>query len=49
MQARMKNPAIVVPGAMPAIQALMVAVQKAGTPQEALQVGASAGEPDQWL
>ena len=38
MQARMTNPATVVPGAMQAIQALMAAVQKAGTPQEALQL-----------
>ena len=30
MQARMKNPAIVVPGAMPAIQALIAATQKSG-------------------
>ena len=36
MQARMKNPAAVVPGAMQAIQALMAAIQKAGTPPEAL-------------
>jgi AhpD family alkylhydroperoxidase len=38
MQSRMKNPAAVVPGAMQAIQALMAAVQKAGTPPEVLQL-----------
>lgn len=38
MQARMKNPAAVVPGAMQAIQALMTAVQKAGTPPEVLEL-----------
>ncbi len=38
MQARMKNPAAIVPGAMEAIQALMRATQKAGTPPEVLQL-----------
>jgi AhpD family alkylhydroperoxidase len=38
MQARMKNPAAIVPGAMQAIQALMAAVQKAGTASEVLQL-----------
>ena len=38
MQARMKNPAAIVPGAMEAIQALMAASQKAGTPPEVLQL-----------
>jgi AhpD family alkylhydroperoxidase len=38
MQARMKNPAAIVPGAMEAIQALMAAVQKAGTPPEVLEL-----------
>jgi len=38
MQARMKNPAAVVPGAMPAIQALSAAVQKQGMPIEVLHL-----------
>ncbi len=38
MQARMKNPAAIVPGAMQAIQALMTAVRKAGTAPEVLQL-----------
>lgn len=32
LQARMKNPGVLVPGAVPAIQALIAAVQKAGVP-----------------
>jgi AhpD family alkylhydroperoxidase len=38
MQARMKNPAAIVPGAMAAIQALVAATQKAGTPPKVLQL-----------
>ncbi len=38
MQARMKNPAAIVPGAMQAIQALMASVQKAGAPPEILHL-----------
>jgi AhpD family alkylhydroperoxidase len=38
MQARMKNPAAIVPGAMQAIQALMASAQKAGTPPEILHL-----------
>ena len=38
MQARTKNPAAIVPGAMQAIQALMAATQKAGTPLEVLHL-----------
>jgi AhpD family alkylhydroperoxidase len=38
MEARMKNPAAIIPGAMEAIQALMAATQKAGTPEKALQL-----------
>jgi AhpD family alkylhydroperoxidase len=38
MQARIKNPAAVVPGAMQAIQALIGAVQKAGTPDKVLHL-----------
>lgn len=38
MQARMKNPAAIVPGAMEAVQALMRATQKAGAPPEVLQL-----------
>lgn len=38
MQARLKNPATIVPGAMQAIQALMASVQKAGTPPEVLHL-----------
>ena len=32
MQARMKNPGVLVPGAVPAIQSLIAAVQKTGLP-----------------
>ena len=38
MEARMKNPAAIMPGAMQAIQALMGAIEKAGTPGSALQL-----------
>src|SRR5499425_3747995 len=38
MQARIKNPAAVVPGAMQAIQGLIGAVQKAGTPDKVLHL-----------
>lgn len=38
MQARMKNPAAIVPGAMEAIQALMASVQKTGTPPAVLHL-----------
>jgi AhpD family alkylhydroperoxidase len=38
MQARMKNPATLVPGAMQGIQGLIGAVQKAGTPEKVLQL-----------
>src|SRR5260370_30858914 len=38
MEARLKNPAALVPGAMQAIQGLIGAVQKAGTPPEVLQL-----------
>jgi len=38
MQARLKNPAALVPGAMQAIQGLIGAVQKAGTPDKVLQL-----------
>jgi AhpD family alkylhydroperoxidase len=38
MQARIKNPAAIVPGAMQAIQALMASAQKAGTPPKVLHL-----------
>jgi AhpD family alkylhydroperoxidase len=38
MQARIKNPAAIVPGAMEAIQALLAATQKAGTPAKVLHM-----------
>ncbi len=38
MEARIKNPAAVVPGAMQAIQGLIAAVQKAGTPGPVLHL-----------
>src|SRR5258708_25519273 len=38
MEARIKNPAAVVPGAMQAIQGLIGAVHKAGTPDKVLQL-----------
>jgi AhpD family alkylhydroperoxidase len=38
MQAGMKNPAALLPGAMPAIQALMASAQKAGTPAQVIQL-----------
>ena len=38
MQARMKNPALMIPGAMQAIQALLTATQKAGAPDKTLQL-----------
>ena len=36
MQARMKNPALILPDAMPAIQALLSATQKGGVPSATL-------------
>lgn len=38
MQARIKNPAVIMPGAMQAIQALMASAQKAGMPPKVLQL-----------
>lgn len=38
MQARIKNPASIVPGAMQAIQALMASTQKSGAPEALLQL-----------
>jgi AhpD family alkylhydroperoxidase len=38
MQARMKNPAALLPGAVEAIQALMAAAHKAGTPPQVMQL-----------
>ena len=38
MQARLKNPAALVPGAMQAIQGLLGAVHKAGTPDKVLHL-----------
>ena len=38
MEARLKNPAALVPGAMQAIQGLIGAVHKAGTPDKVLQL-----------
>ena len=38
MQARMKNPAALLPGAIEAIQALMGAIYKAGTPAKTLHL-----------
>jgi AhpD family alkylhydroperoxidase len=38
MEARLKNPAAVIPGAMQAIQGLIGAVHKAGTPDKVLQL-----------
>ena len=38
MEARIKNPAALVPGAMQAIQSLMTAVQQVGTPAKTLQL-----------
>jgi AhpD family alkylhydroperoxidase len=38
MEARLKNPATLVPGAMQAIQALMAAIQSAGTPPAILHL-----------
>jgi AhpD family alkylhydroperoxidase len=38
MQARMKNPAALLPGSMQAIHALMASAQKAGTPAEVIQL-----------
>ena len=38
MQARVKNPATIVPGAMQAIQALIASVHKAGAPPEVLHL-----------
>jgi hypothetical protein len=47
MQARMKNPAMILPDAMQAIQALQPATQKGGVP--AATLGLVACESDQWL
>ena len=38
MQARMKNPVSIVPGAMQAIQALIASTQKSGAPEALLQL-----------
>jgi AhpD family alkylhydroperoxidase len=38
MEARLKNPATIVPGAMQAIQALIASVHKAGTPAKTLHL-----------
>jgi AhpD family alkylhydroperoxidase len=38
MQARMKNPALTLPGAMQAIQSLIASTQKAGAPEKTLQL-----------
>ena len=38
MQARMKNPAALLPGSMDAIQALMASIYKAGTPAKTLHL-----------
>ena len=38
MQARIKNPAVIMPGAMQAIQTLMASAQKAGMPPKVLQL-----------
>jgi AhpD family alkylhydroperoxidase len=38
MQARMKNPAMIVPGAMQAVQALWASVEKAGLPAGLLEL-----------
>jgi AhpD family alkylhydroperoxidase len=38
MQARLKNPGVLVPGAMQAIQALIAAVQQAGVPPKVLHL-----------
>ncbi|MBS0273373.1 MAG: carboxymuconolactone decarboxylase family protein [Proteobacteria bacterium] len=38
MQARMKNPAMLVPGAVPAIQALIAATQSVGVPAKVLHL-----------
>jgi len=38
MQARMKNPAFTVPGAMEAIQGLIASTHKAGAPEKTLQL-----------
>lgn len=38
MKARMKNPAGIVPGSMQAIQALLGAIEKAGTPPKILEL-----------
>ena len=38
MQARIKNPGTMLPGAFQGIQALMAAIEKAGTPPEILQL-----------
>lgn len=38
MQARMKNPAALLPGSIEAIQALMAAIYKAGTPAKTLHL-----------
>jgi AhpD family alkylhydroperoxidase len=38
MHSRMKNPATILPGAMSAIQELLAAIQKAGTPAEVLHL-----------
>ncbi|HEU4730935.1 MAG TPA: carboxymuconolactone decarboxylase family protein [Kofleriaceae bacterium] len=38
MQARIKNPALLVPEAMPALQALAASVEKAGVPRRTLEL-----------
>jgi hypothetical protein len=48
MQARMKQPAMIIPGAMEALKSLAKAAERSGVPED---TGSSspASESDQWL
>jgi hypothetical protein len=49
MQARMTNPAMIVPEAMQALQALGKSAEQLGVRSPTLGLTAPAREPDQWL
>jgi hypothetical protein len=49
MQARMKNPALIIPDAMQVLLALNTATEKGGVPSTTLGARSLASQPDQWL
>jgi hypothetical protein len=49
MQARIKNPAMVIPGAVELLQSLAKASEQGGRAKEDTRSCSPAGESDQWL